>query len=689
VFLASSNAPETGYESVLRPLQGEWQRGATPLTMHEIKKVAINSSNLLHINISSAYPFAVSVRAEADTTGGVAPLELGSALQVHLNEIDKVTIELKTFASSSSMEANASGDRYGNESPFLPSAASVASSLGAYHYQSEDSNSEPLPPPLVRSALIKFSSSAECESFLQSFSQMGALQASSTGTHRHSESESETSLQLCLSCVVTKTDASLPRSGLIRAVAVVGALPVVRVLRRLLQAAAFASVGELNLQPSILSDLWQALTHLPLVTNPTSSSPMVEGCSAVDTHIMLRSLVHSQPLTQRSELHLSSLYFQAASKQKQQQQQQQQQQQHSSPDHGGGFAVYNGVVNFLETTFPVAFSLSLEGTLHFATELSALIQLLGPSLMHVYNAMFTGHRILVLGENRPVSYLTAAIFSLVGMLAPPLTGLLERRTFPYATLGNLDFLEVPGFIAGVKNPIFAQHDAWWDVLVDLNAGKVVLHPLLKGDVRIEASKREDTAFFAQLKQTVLEKKGSEDYVRLLFQDYTRQLMDSALWPEYYPASPSMLEENLPRIRGWKQTECGQDTIRLRGSFFQELRQLSLDETQVARWMVLATQRKLHSNECQLLFAWLAELNEQQLRAMLSLLPFTYGGLQPLATALFHANPPVLNHATTFFEHLEKSPWTSPYLEGLNTFFRTALTRNTNRHCENESVRAGG
>ena len=57
------------------------------------------------------------------------------------------------------------------------------------------------------------------------------------------------------------------------------------------------------------------------------------------------------------------------------------------------------------------------------------------------------------------------------LVCPPLDNVLAR-CFPYTTLNNLDFLNIDGFVAGTTNPIFESHAEWWDVLCDLDSGKV-------------------------------------------------------------------------------------------------------------------------------------------------------------------------------------------------------------------------
>ena len=53
-------------------------------------------------------------------------------------------------------------------------------------------------------------------------------------------------------------------------------------------------------------------------------------------------------------------------------------------------------------------------------------------------------------------------------------GDILQRCFPYTTLNNLDFLEVEGYIAGSTNPIFESHPEWWDVLCDIDSGRVLV-----------------------------------------------------------------------------------------------------------------------------------------------------------------------------------------------------------------------
>jgi hypothetical protein len=38
---------------------------------------------------------------------------------------------------------------------------------------------------------------------------------------------------------------------------------------------------------------------------------------------------------------------------------------------------------------------------------------------------------------------------------------------------------VPGFIAGVTNPTFANHPAWWDILCNIDTGRIKISPEIR------------------------------------------------------------------------------------------------------------------------------------------------------------------------------------------------------------------
>ena len=137
-------------------------------------------------------------------------------------------------------------------------------------------------------------------------------------------------------------------------------------------------------------------------------------------------------------------------------------------------------------------------------------------------------RVLFLGHAQPAEVVCLAVLSSPLLVSPPLEDVLER-CYPYTTLNNLDFLSHEGYsawpppahahthahtyrracahstrtrartpwparpvvapphpsslsspspsrvpVAGSTNPIFESHPEWWDVLCDIDTGKVVV-----------------------------------------------------------------------------------------------------------------------------------------------------------------------------------------------------------------------
>ena len=65
----------------------------------------------------------------------------------------------------------------------------------------------------------------------------------------------------------------------------------------------------------------------------------------------------------------------------------------------------------------------------------------GEPVMRIYHAVLTKQRVLFVGYNHAAGDLAQIVLSAVAMTAPPMTNII-RRTFPYANLSDLQFLEV-------------------------------------------------------------------------------------------------------------------------------------------------------------------------------------------------------------------------------------------------------
>lgn len=100
-----------------------------------------------------------------------------------------------------------------------------------------------------------------------------------------------------------------------------------------------------------------------------------------------------------------------------------------------------------------------------------------PAILVLFNALVTRKRVVILGHGQPagsVASLVLAACALGSGCGAVLGGFLERA-FPYTNLLNLDHLEnVDGFIAGVCNPTFVLRPSGYDVLCNMENGKVAV-----------------------------------------------------------------------------------------------------------------------------------------------------------------------------------------------------------------------
>ena len=89
------------------------------------------------------------------------------------------------------------------------------------------------------------------------------------------------------------------------------------------------------------------------------------------------------------------------------------------------------------------------------------------------NALLTQKRIVFLGHGRPSEEVAEAVLAACSLASGGVLRGFTRHAFPYTDLTKVDDLQkVPGFIAGVTNPIFAATPKWWDLLCDLPSGRM-------------------------------------------------------------------------------------------------------------------------------------------------------------------------------------------------------------------------
>jgi hypothetical protein len=95
----------------------------------------------------------------------------------------------------------------------------------------------------------------------------------------------------------------------------------------------------------------------------------------------------------------------------------------------------------------------------------------------IMNAMLANKRVIFLGHNMAANHVARMVLAACALSSgcgQVLRG-IASTAFPYANLASLDVLEgLPGFVAGVINPRFEELPHTWDVLCNIDTGKVTV-----------------------------------------------------------------------------------------------------------------------------------------------------------------------------------------------------------------------
>lgn len=213
---------------------------------------------------------------------------------------------------------------------------------------------------------------------------------------------------------------------------------------------------------------------------------------------------------------------------------------------------WDGAVTYNATAIPLRIPLSLSTDEVLATEEQALTRLVstfGEASMRIYNAVLTGQRVLFVGYNHAAGDVCEFVLAAASMVSPPVGGVL-RRAYPYANLTDLTFLETPGYVAGVTNPVFQGNASWWDLACILNLPEgtgACMSPEEKmkedekhnkrpapqshaGSEEVEENRQEsraDSAFIQKVMSGIRAELG-ESWVRRMFHDHTAAIMHQCL-----------------------------------------------------------------------------------------------------------------------------------------------------------------
>jgi len=379
---------------------------------------------------------------------------------------------------------------------------------------------------------------------------------------------------------------------------------------------------------------------------------------------------------------------------------------------------------------PGQVSLSLK--LHYTSDevgdisVTNLVQTFGPAVMRIFHGIITGQRILFVGYNHAASDVAQMVLSAVALVSPPIPCVI-RRAYAYANLTDMSFLEVPGYISGVTNPMFQQHESWWDLLciLDLphNTGTILSAEEKRHDENGGRSDRSSLSGMNNSKQmhhnegsgneeeegntyvhmddkfitavlSGIQSKLGEEWVRQQFIDYTNNIL-------YLAQNMSLLKSRRLSEKKRKIMEANSfrasilrktpefsriptnpwllvDKNRLQKETTTISNIIDSEKGDTLKYYVFRLQNEENIHpifEAETMFYELSKLTtEADIQALLTLLPESEGGLYPIASGLFNPNPSVRLYTVQLLESIKKYSSTSPSLEGLNLMLSSAFTR---------------
>ncbi|KAI9823925.1 MAG: hypothetical protein M1832_002243 [Thelocarpon impressellum] len=343
------------------------------------------------------------------------------------------------------------------------------------------------------------------------------------------------------------------------------------------------------------------------------------------------------------------------------------------------------------------------------------------------NAMLTQKRVIFLGHNRPSGEVAEAVLAACALASGGVLRGFTRHAFPYTDLSKIDdLLKVPGFIAGVTNPAFANHPEWFDLLCDIPSGRMKISnriepaPVTEGLINFQQQNASHTAvsnqsfgssgtdptgdhaFMEDVLRSVASRHG-EAVIRAKWRDWVIKFtrIAAAFEESVYGASALHIggEETDPgsvvnghgyvwsddgarqrelaggvsRIEGWRNT-------RSYYSFIQDLAQLytarPLKQLDLHHLHDLLRTRKLSTQHSAAIFSALAThiTTPAAINQLLTVTPESHAGLFYVALGLFHPEKSVRDGVVVLLERVRESEAGRHFWASLGRFAKLAFFR---------------
>ncbi|KAJ1719454.1 hypothetical protein LPJ53_005790 [Coemansia erecta] len=333
------------------------------------------------------------------------------------------------------------------------------------------------------------------------------------------------------------------------------------------------------------------------------------------------------------------------------------------------------------------------------------------------NALLTQKRVIFLGHGRPAGEVANYVLAAVA-LGSGGGGVLRgfaNRAFPYTNLTNLDtLLAFPGYIAGVTNPAFEEHPEWWDVLCNINTGRIAVSPALAAPPAARApadalrrsldsvalarsrslSARDAAkpdrwnnrdAEFVQDLLLAIDRHYGEVAIRAKVEAYVRRFV--ALVPQLahvHANAPADADRELAfyqaRIDGFVASHAFHNAVADRRAQHAASCVHGIDVAHMV--YALRTAANLDVNDVEAIFKRLDEqvVSDEQVTELLAALPQSQGGLQPLAYGFYHPSPAIRLHTVRLFERIERNMAGARYVRSTNFFHQCAFSNLRHAFC---------
>ena len=159
----------------------------------------------------------------------------------------------------------------------------------------------------------------------------------------------------------------------------------------------------------------------------------------------------------------------------------------------------------------------------FQGNLIELIMIFREFTMTIYDGILNDQRIIFVGgPNTSCSKLSRLVFSTLGMVGPLAFGFI-KRLHPYRNLYDLDFLKIKNCIYAVTNPIFKTKTKDWDILCEVETGKIAISAEYEKKSS-QINKESDKMFIQEIIYKIEHDHISEFEVEQYFNLYTAHLI---------------------------------------------------------------------------------------------------------------------------------------------------------------------